>query len=105
MLMRRNGIDLMQTNTVQPILLGSGREISKAALFNALHCGGWFAFGLIWFAAGVSSLGPWPTALNELSWIVCGAALTLGFRGLYRRARSARRSYRMLVMLALALSV
>ena len=93
------------TRIAQPIVLGSGREISKATLFNVLHYGGWLAFGSIWFAENFSVHGPLPEALNDLSWIACGSAVSLGFRGLYRWARSARLSYASLGMLALILAI
>ena len=105
MLTRRSGVDGTYINSAQPILLESGRTISKATLFTALHYGGWIAFGSIWFAAGVSTDGPLPAAINELSWIACGSAITFGFRQLYRRARAKHLSYTFLGLLALTLAI
>src|SRR5271170_908313 len=98
MLKQHNGA--CETHIAQPIVLGSGREVSKAALFNVFHYGGWLAFGSIWFAANFSDHGALPEVLNDLSWIVCGSAVSLGFRRVYRRARSARLSYASLGLLA-----
>jgi two-component system, LytTR family, sensor kinase len=91
--------------TAPPIVLGSGRTISKSTLFNALHYGGWFAFGSMWFVAGVSTFGPLPQALNNLSWIACGSVLTLGFRQVYRRVLTTRLPYALRGFLALLLSM
>jgi len=102
---RRSGADGTHINSAQPILLASGRTISKAALFTALHSSGWIAFGSIWFAAGVSRQGLLPAAMNDLSWVACGFAVTLGFRQVYRRARAARLSYVSLGLLALSLAI
>jgi len=95
----------MYINSAQPIVLGSGRTISKATLFNVLHYGGWLAYGSVSFAWDDPSFGPWSAALESTLWIAWGAVVTLGFRSVYRRARAARVSYASLGLLALALSV
>jgi signal transduction histidine kinase len=87
------------------IVLGSGREISKTALFRGLHYGGWLALGAIVFAWELSFWSPLLAGLDELMWNVSGVVLTLGFRDLFRRARSAAWSYGSLGLLALAMCV
>ena len=92
-------------NTDKPLSLGSGRTVSKATLFNVLHWGGWLALGVMFIPYNVAKEGRWPGTLDVTLWAVCMAFLTLGFRFILRRARSARLSYGSLVVLVLALSV
>jgi two-component system LytT family sensor kinase len=91
-------------NTNNPISLASGRTISKATLFNVLNWGGWLALGTMLIPYNVGKEGRWPAALDVVTWILCGVVVTLGFRRLLRRARSARLSSRSLAVLVLALS-
>jgi hypothetical protein len=95
----------MYINNAQPIVLGSGRKISKATVFNALHYGGWIAYGSVSFAWDDPSFGPWSAGLESALWIAWGCGITLVFRSVYRRARAARVSYTSLGLLALALSL
>jgi two-component system LytT family sensor kinase len=89
----------------QQIILGSGREISKATLFRALHFGGWLAEGVVVFAWGMSIRGPLIAGVDELIWIISGIGLTSGFRIICRRARAAAVSYQSLGMLILLFGV
>jgi two-component system, LytTR family, sensor kinase len=102
--MRRSGADGVPINSANPIVLASGREISRATVFDALHYGGWITFGAIWFSRGIASLGVLPSAINHLSWITVGSAVTLVFRQIYRRTRAAHFSYPAIGILALILS-
>jgi two-component system, LytTR family, sensor kinase len=92
-------------NTANQISLASGRTLSKASLFWALHCGGWLGFGIFVWALNIGGIGPLPAALEESLWVACGFVLTLGLRRILQRARSAGCSYTSLGMLALAVSV
>jgi two-component system LytT family sensor kinase len=96
--------DETNINADNPISLASGRTLSKAMLFNVLHWGGWVALGASFGPLNVAREGAWPALLDELLWVVVGGLLTLGFRSVFRRARSARLSYRSLGVLVLALS-
>jgi signal transduction histidine kinase len=102
---RRPRADETNINTDKPISLASGRTLSKATIFNVLHWGGWAALGATLAPFNVAKEGAGPAALDVLIWIVSGAVLTLGFRSVLRRARSARWSYRSLGVLVLALSI
>ena len=97
--------DLGPTKTAVPILLASGRELSKTSLFYLLHSSGWFAFAVISIASDIGKKGLWPAVLEDGSWMACGWALTLGFREVYRRARVRSKSYGMYGLLCLLLSV
>jgi signal transduction histidine kinase len=92
-------------NTDNPITLASGRTISKATLFKALHYGGWFGLGAFICAFNITDIGLFPSLLEEFVWVGVGAALTLGFRKIYRRARAAGWSYTSLAILALGSSM
>ena len=92
-------------NTDNSITLASGRTLSKATLFRVLHLGGWISFGTFVWAFNIADTGPFPAATEFLLWVACGFTLTLGFRSVFRRARSAGWSYTSLGMLALMLSV
>jgi two-component system, LytTR family, sensor kinase len=99
---RADGIAI---NSNSQISLASGRTISKATLFRVLHCGGWLVFGAFVWALNVPGIGALPAAVEEPLWVACGFALTLGFRRIFRRVRSARWSYTSLGLLALVLSI
>jgi two-component system, LytTR family, sensor kinase len=88
----------------QEIVLGSGREISKATLFWALNLGGWLAVGVVVFAWGMSARGPLIAGVDELIWNISGIGLTCGFRIVYRRARAVA-TYQSLGMLILLFCV
>jgi two-component system, LytTR family, sensor kinase len=91
--------------TAFPLLLASGRELSKSTLFYLLHSAGWIVIGVVSYASNFTKKGAWPDLLEELSWIACGWALTLGFRTVYQRARLNTRSYAAYGLLCLLLSV
>jgi two-component system LytT family sensor kinase len=88
-----------------PVLLASGRELSKSTLFYLLHSAGWIAIGVVSIASDFTKKGLWPAILEDLSWTACGWALTLGFRPVYQRARLIPRSYAAYGLLCLLLSV
>jgi two-component sensor histidine kinase len=88
----------------QQIVLGSGRVISKEALFTALHFGGWFISGIVVCAWGMSARGLSIAGTDELVWNLTGIGLTYGFRMIYRRARAAAITYQSLGLLILLLS-
>jgi two-component system LytT family sensor kinase len=92
-------------STDNRISLASGRTLSKATLFWVLHLGGWIAFGTFVWALNIADIGPFPSALEQLLWVGCGFAFTLGFRVVFRGACSAGWSYTSLIMLAATLSV
>jgi two-component system, LytTR family, sensor kinase len=94
-----------QLKTATPLLLASGRELSKSTLFYLLQSAGWSAFGAIWFASDIATKGVPASALENLSWITCGSAISLGLRSVYRRVRATRRSYVAYGLISLALSV
>jgi len=97
--------DTTYIDTNNRISLASGRTLSKATLFRVLHLGGWLVFGTFVWALNSADIGPLPAALDEVLWVSGGVAVTLGFRGVFRRARSAGWSYTSLGMLAATLSV
>jgi signal transduction histidine kinase len=90
--------------TDKPISLASGRTLSKATLFNVLHWGGWLALAIMFTPYNVAKEGRWPGVLDVALWAVCAAVLTLGFRVVLQRARSAHLSHTSLAVLVLALS-
>jgi Histidine kinase len=85
----------------------SGPTLSKAALFRVrlLHLGGWIGFGFFVWALRSREVGPVPAALGAVIWLLGGVAITLGLRGVYRRARSADWSFTSLVVLAATVSI
>jgi two-component system, LytTR family, sensor kinase len=101
----RPGGDATYIDTNNRISLASGRTLSKATLFRVLHLGGWLGFGTFVWALNCADIGPFPAALDEVIWVSGGLALTLALRGVFRRARSAGRSFTSLGMLAVTLSV
>jgi two-component system LytT family sensor kinase len=94
-----------QAKTATPVLLASGRELSKSTLFYLLHSAGWIALGVVSIASDFAKKGLWAAILEDLSWAACGWALTLGFRPVYQRARLNSRSYAAYGLLCLLLSV
>jgi signal transduction histidine kinase len=70
-----------------------------------LHVGGWFGFGAFVWALNMARMGAIPAALEFVLWAACGVTLTLGFRQVFRRGRSAGWSYTSLGILALTLSL
>jgi hypothetical protein len=102
---RHTGADGISINTDNRISLASGRTLSKATLFSVLQLGGWASFGTFVWAVNIADIGPLPSALEQLLWVGCGCALTLGFRWIFRRGCSAGWSYTPLIMLAATLSV
>jgi hypothetical protein len=92
-------------NTDNRISLASGRTLSKATLFRVLQLGGWIGFGTFVWALNIADIGPFPSALEQLLWVGCGFAATLGLRGVFRHGRSAAWSYTSLGMVATTLSV
>jgi signal transduction histidine kinase len=91
-------------NTDNSIALASGRTLSKATLFWVLHCGAWFGFGAFVLAFNIAEWGLFPSIMDEFVWVAGGFTLSLGLRGVFRRARAAGWSYLSLGMLALTLS-
>jgi two-component system, LytTR family, sensor kinase len=87
------------------IMLGSGREVSKATLFNVLQVGGWTALTMICSLAAMQSLGFWPTLFDTFIWSVCGFLVTLGIRQIYRRWRQLNHSHVTFAAVALTTSV
>lgn len=102
---RRPRADGTYINNTNPISLASGRTVSKATLFNVLHWGGWVGLGATFCPLNAAREGWWPAALDVLFWAISGGTLTLAFRVILRRARSARLSLRSSAALVLALSV
>ncbi len=91
-------------NNAKPISLASGRTVSKATLFNVLHWGGWFGLGATFCPLNAAREGWWPAIFDVLLWAISGGTVTLAFRVVLRRARSARLSLRSSAVLVLALS-
>ncbi len=94
-----------QPKTAKPVLLASGRELSKTTLFYLLHTAGWIAFGVVSIASDFTKKGLSAAILEDLSWTACGWALTLGFRPVYQWARLNLRSYAAYGLVCLLLSV
>jgi two-component system LytT family sensor kinase len=97
--------DGLHPKTAVPLLLASGRELSKSTLFYLLQFAGWIAFGAIWFASDIAKKGPSAAALENLAWITCGSAVTFGLRAVYRRVRATPRSYARYGLVCLAFSI
>jgi two-component system LytT family sensor kinase len=98
------GSELPATNPPS-ITLGSGREVSKATLFNVLQAGGWTAAYVVCALAGEEKFGLWPSLLNSLLWAMCGFLITLGVHRIYRRARRLHHAYVAFAAIALIASV
>ena len=101
---RSDGAELPATNP-SSITLASGREVSKASLFNVLQAGGWPAAYVVCALAAEQRLGLWPTLLNTLIWAIWGFLITLGLHHVYRRSRRLHHSYVMFAAIALTASV
>jgi len=87
------------------ITLGSGREVSKASLFNVLQVGGWTGAYAVCTIAAEQRFGLWPALLDTLIWAICGFLITLGTHHLYRRSRRLHHSYLVFAAIALTSSV
>jgi two-component system, LytTR family, sensor kinase len=87
------------------ITLASGREISKASLFNVLQAGGWTAAYVVCSFAAAQVFGLWPALLDTLIWAIVGCVITLGIRLVYRRSRRLHHSYVVFAAIALAASM
>jgi two-component system, LytTR family, sensor kinase len=87
------------------IILGSGREISKATLFKVLQTGGWTAAYAVCTFAAEQRFGLWPALLDTLIWAICGFLVTLGVHHVYRRLRRLHHSYLVFAAVALTASV
>jgi two-component system LytT family sensor kinase len=87
------------------IILGSGREVSKASLFKVLQAGGWTAAYAVCALASMQKVGLWPTLLNTLIWATCGFLVTLAVHRVYRRSRRLQHSYIVFAAIALTASV
>jgi two-component system LytT family sensor kinase len=101
----RSGPNGTSINTDNRISLASGRSLSRATLFWVLHLGGWIAFGTFVWALHIAATGPLPAAVEYLLWVLCGIALTLGFRRVFLLGCSAGWSFTPQIMLAAMLSV
>jgi sensor histidine kinase YesM len=87
------------------ITLASGREISKASLFNVLQAGGWTALYVVCSFAAAQIFGLWPSLLDTLIWAIVGCVITLGIRHVYRRSRRLHHSYVVFAAIALTASM
>src|SRR3984957_17727466 len=87
------------------ITLGSGREVSKASLFNVLQVGGWTGAYAVCTIAAEQRFGLWPALLDTLIWAICGFLITLGTHHVYRRSRRLHHSYVVFAAIALTSSV
>ena len=102
----RRSDDAELTATTPPsITLASGREISKASLFNVLQSGGWVAAYVVCSFAATQAFGLWPALLDTLIWAIVGFVITLGIRHAYRRSRRLHHSYVVFAAIALTASV
>jgi two-component system LytT family sensor kinase len=95
----------LRASNPKSITLGSGREVSKATLFNVLQAGGWTALTMVCALAAAQSLGFWPALFDTLIWAVCGFLVTLGLRHIYHRWRRLNHSHVTFAAIALAASV
>jgi two-component system, LytTR family, sensor kinase len=86
-----------------PILLPSGREISKATLFHALNLAGWISLASGFFAWALTTDGFLPALLNNIVFAGSGVGTSLAMRAIYRCSRTSRHSY-LIVPTAILLS-
>lgn len=91
--------------TPSSITLASGREISKASLFNVLQAGGWTALYVVCSFAAAQIFGLWPALFETLIWAIVGCVITLGIRHVYRRSRRLHHSYVVFAVIALTASM
>jgi two-component system LytT family sensor kinase len=105
--MTLRGSDAAEQPATKPssITLASGREISKASLFNVLQAGGWTAAYVVCSFAAAQIFGLWPALLDTLIWAIVGCVVTLGIRHVYRRSRRLHHSYVVFAAIALTASV
>jgi two-component system LytT family sensor kinase len=101
---RSDDAELPATNP-RSIILGSGREISKASLFKVLQAGGWTAACVVCALAAEQRAPLWPALLDTLIWAICGFLVTLGTHHVYRRSRRLHLSYVVFAAIALTSSV
>jgi two-component system, LytTR family, sensor kinase len=87
------------------VMLGSGRTISKASLFNVLQAGGWTAVYAVCALAAEQDQGLWPAVSDTLIWALCGCLVTLGLHHVYRRLRRLHLSHVVFAIVALICSV
>ena len=87
------------------IVLGSGRELSKASLFKVLQVGGWGAAYLVCVLAAEQKYAVGPALLDTSIWAMVGFLITLGTHHVYRRSRRLHHSYVVFAAVALASSV
>jgi two-component system, LytTR family, sensor kinase len=87
------------------ITLASGREISKASLFNVLQAGGWTGAYVVCSFAAAQIFGLWPALLDTLIWAIVGCVITVGIRHVYRRSRRLHHSYVVFATIALTASM
>jgi hypothetical protein len=87
------------------IILGSGREVSKASLFMLLQVGGWTAAYAVCSLAAEQKVGLWPALFDTLIWAIWGFLVTLAVHHVYRRLRRLHHSYLVFAAVALTLSV
>src|SRR5580700_7658613 len=95
----------LPATTPPSIILGSGRQVSKASLFKVLQTGGWTAAYAVCTFAAEQRFGLLPALLDTLIWAICGFLVTLGVHHLYRRLRRLHHSYLVFAAVALTASV
>jgi glucose-6-phosphate-specific signal transduction histidine kinase len=101
---RSDGAELPATSPPS-ITLASGREVSKASLFNVLQVGGWTAACVVCALAAEQKYPLGPALLDTSIWATCGFLVTLGTHHLYRRSRRLHHSYVVFAAVALTSSV
>src|SRR5271155_4566567 len=102
---RRSDYAELPATNAPSITLGSGREVSKASLFNVLQVGGWAAAYTVCSLAAEQRFGLWPALFDTLIWAICGFLVTLGVHHVYRRSRRLHHSYLVFAAVALTSSV
>jgi signal transduction histidine kinase len=105
MTLRRAEYAELPVTNPRSITLASGREISKASLFNVFQAGGWIVAYVVCSLASVQAFGLWPALFETLMWAISGFLTTLGVRHVYRQSRRRRYSYVMFGVIALTASV
>jgi two-component system LytT family sensor kinase len=93
--------DASQPKAATRFLLASGRELSKSTVFYLLHFAGWIGLAGLALASDLAMKGAPAAAVDNLSWMTGGAALTLGLRRVYRYVRAPSRSYAAYVLIGL----
>jgi two-component system, LytTR family, sensor kinase len=102
---RRSDYAELPAPNPQSIILGSGREVSKASLFKVLQAGGWTAAYAVCSLAAEPRFGLWPSLFDTLIWAICGSLVTLAVHHVYRRLRRLHHSYLVFAAVALISSV